>query len=235
MKPSRLFLFCAVAFAALLPRAQEAPARADVAQAGVENPPVPTITYDRVWEAATPQNVTIVVESTGPTRFHSSNPVKPPDQSEPDPDFTLEFTMSQANRDKLFRAAREANYFKGDFAFKKHAVATTGKKTLTYADQARHFETTFDYSENQHIQQIVNIFQGIASTIRYGRKLQYLHRYDRLGLEAELKAMENAVESHNLEELQLLAPTLEKIANAAAILNIARQRARRLLAKSSAQ
>jgi hypothetical protein len=63
--------------------------------------------------------------------------------------------------------------------------------------------------------------------------LQYLRRFDKLGLEEELKGMEN--EGQNLAELQIIAPMLESIANDPAILNIARQRAKRLLAKSASQ
>jgi len=161
--------------------------------------------------------------------------MKPPEERETDPDYSLEFTMSAANREKLFRDAKEANYFEGDFAFKKHAVSSTGKKTLTYADQTRHIVTSYDYSENRAIQEITNIFQGISNTIEHGRKLQYLRRFDKLGLEDELKGMESLAESDYLSELQLIAPTLENIANDPAILNIARQRARRLLARSSSE
>jgi hypothetical protein len=228
MKHCSFIVFCAIMLAAFFLQAQNA---GQVAQ----NPTVPTITYDRVWEAYTPQNITITVQSTGSTRYLSRNPVKPPDQAGSDPDFLLEFTLSAANCEKLFRDAREANYFQGDFTYKKHPVASTGRKTLTYADQSRHFETTYDHSENKTIQEITNLFQAISNTIEHGRKLQYLRRFDRLGLEEELKGMENAAESHNLAELQLLAPTLESIANDTAILNIARQRAKRLLAKSSSR
>jgi hypothetical protein len=105
------------------------------------NPPVPTITYDRTWEPATPQNVDIRVQATGPANYVSRNLLSPPDQKGADPDYILKFTMSERNRDKLFRNAQAANYFRGDFAFKKHAVASTGKKTLTYGDRDRHFET----------------------------------------------------------------------------------------------
>jgi hypothetical protein len=215
---------CAALLAILLQAQNAGPAPA-------QNPAVPTITYDRVWEAYTPQEVTFTVESTGPARYLSRNPFKTPDQRETDPDFTLEFTMSAATRDKIFRDAKEANYFHGDFTFKKHAVSSTGKKTLTYADQSRHFETTYDYSENKAIEEITNIFQGVSNTIEHGRKLQYLRRFDRLGLEEELKGMESLAENGYLAEVQLIAPTLESIANDPAILNIARQRARRLLAK----
>jgi hypothetical protein len=229
MKPHRVFVIAAALLAALLLHAQI------TEQTPAQNPVVPTITYDRVWEAYTPQEITLTVQSTGPTRYLSRNPFKTPEQRDTDPDFTLEFTLSAATRDKLFRLAQEANYFNGDFSYKKHAVSSTGKKTLTYADQARHFETAYDYTENKPVQEITNIFQGISNTIEHGRKLQYLRRFDKLGLEEELKGMESLAQSSYLAELQLIAPTLESIANDPAILNIARQRAKRLLAKIPSQ
>ncbi len=198
-----------------------------------QNPRIPTISYDRMWEAYTPQNVDITVQAAGRAKYISRNPLKPPDTKDANPDYTIEFTMSSRNRDKLFHDAKDTNYFQGDFSFKKHAVASTGKKTLTYADQDRHFETSFDYSDNKAIQEISSIFEGISATVEHGRKLQYLHRFDKLGLEDELKGMEN--EGQNLAELQIIAPALESIANDPAVLNIARQRAKRLLAKSASQ
>lgn len=198
------------------------------------NPQIPTITFDRLWEAYTPQEVTFTLESGGTAKYLSRNPLKAPEAGA-DPDYTLDFTMSDPNRDKIFQFAKEANYFNGDFSYKKHAVSSTGKKTLTYADRIKHFETSYDYSESKAIQEITNIFAGISNTIEQGRKLQFLRRFDKLGLEAELKGMENAWEAHNLVELQLIAPTLENIANDPAILNIARQRAKRLLTQSGAK
>jgi hypothetical protein len=200
-----------------------------------QNPTLPTITFDRVWEAYKPQNVTITVQATGPARYISRNPFTPPDQTGADPDYTLDFTLSSRNQKKLFDDARAANYFNGDFGYKKHVVASTGKKTLTYSDPVRHFSTTYDYSENKAIQEITNLFSGIANTIEHGRKLVYLHRFDKLGLEDELKAMEDAAQSHNLAELHVIAPTLKSIADDATVLNIARQRAKRLLAKANSE
>lgn len=226
MKRAGLFFFLLILPAALVLWGQQ--------NAG-QNPALPTITFDRVWEGYQPQSVNITVQSTGPAKYISRNPFTPPDQTGPDPDYLLDFTVSARNAEKLFRDAKEANYFNGDFTFKKHAVATTGKKTLTYADPSRHFETTFDYSENRAIQEITNIFAGISNTIEHGHKLQFLHRFDKLGLDEELKAMENAAESHNLAELQIIRPTLESIAADTAVLNIARQRAKKLAAKANSE
>jgi hypothetical protein len=194
------------------------------------HPTLPTITFARVWEAYTPQDINFTVQSTGSAKYLSRNPFTPPDPGS-DPDYTLDFTISTRNQEKLFRDAREANYFNGDFSFKKHPVASTGKKTLTYGDPDRYFETSYDYSENRAIEEITNILTGISNTIEHGRKLTFLHRFDKLGLEDELKGMEAAMESHNLAELQIIQPTLESIAGDSKVLNIARQRAKRLLAK----
>ena len=224
MKRASLIVFLLFSAAALALWGQDAQ----------QNPVRPTITFDRVWEAYKPQNVTITVQSTGSARYISRNPFTPPEPGA-DPDYTLDFTLSSRNQQKLFRDAREANYFNGDFSFKKHVVASTGKKTLTYSDPVRHFSTTYDYSDNKAIEEITNLFSGISNTIEHGRKLVYLHRFDKLGLEDELKAMEDAAENHNLAELQIIAPTLKSIADDTKVLNIARQRAKRLLAKAKSE
>jgi hypothetical protein len=200
-----------------------------------QNPTLPTITFDRIWEAYKPQDVTITVQSTGSAKYLSRNPFTPPDQTGADPDYMLDFTVSTRNQKRLFRDAREANYFNGDFSYKKHVVASTGKKTLTYSDPVRHFSTTYDYSDNKVIEEITNIFSGISNTIEHGRKLVFLHRFDKLGLEEELKGMESAAEGHNLAEIQIIAPTLKSIADDRTVLNIARQRAKRLLAKANSE
>jgi len=109
-------------------------------------------------------------------------------------------------------------------------VANTGKKTLTWSDAARKFHTVYNFSENKQLQQLTSIFEGISLTLEHGRKLQFLHRFDKLGLESELSGMEEMFKRHDLYELQLIAPTLRKIANDTAVMHLARQRAGRLLA-----
>lgn len=197
------------------------------------NPPVPTITFDSYWQAARPQNVTIMVKSDGVTTYLSRNPDVPggADRSQ-DPDYHVEFTMSPGNRNKLFQLAQKANYFNGDFEFHKHAMANTGRKTLTYADIQRHFQTVYNYSDNKAIQGITAIFQNISTTLEHGRRLAFIHKYDKLGVDAELKAAENDAENHQLAEVHAIAPVLQSIADDPTVLNMARQRAKKILKMS---
>jgi hypothetical protein len=227
MKRVNLILFLLAFTAALI--SSNTPLRAQGADQAAATG---TITFDRVWPEYTPQNVTITVAANGHAKYASHTAAKPPDEAD---DYQTEFDISPACREKLFSNASEANYFDGDFTFKKHAVASSGKKTLTYTDTTRHFNTSYDYSENKAIAEITGVFQGISNTIEHGRTLKFKHRFDKLGLEDELKGMESAAEGHNLAQLQLIAPELESILEDASVLNIARQRAKRLLAKASSE
>lgn len=205
-----------------------------------ENPQVPTVRFECFWEAATPQDFVIIATNLARARYLSRNPTRP---SQPDPtsrnpvlpDYQVEFSLSPASQTKIFKLASQANYFNGDFDYKKHPMANTGNKTLTYADQSRHFETAYNWSENTAIGQLTELFQSISNTVEHGRRLEYLRRYDRLGLEDELKAMEDQAQSHQLAELQVIRPVLESIAGDSGVLNIARQRARRLLDSANKQ
>src|SRR5262249_55518925 len=150
------------------------------------------------WEPATPQGYTIVVPQTGAAKYVSRNPTKPPDANGlRDDDYELEFTLSPASRDKIFSLAMQAGHFKGDFDYRKHVVASTGKKTLSDGDPARQFQTKYDYSQNPVIAELTSLFSGISNTIESGRRLQFKRRFDKLGLEAELKGMEHMAETHN--------------------------------------
>jgi hypothetical protein len=217
--------FLLLSSAVLLP-AQQADAHRESA--------IPTITFDLFWEAATPQNFTITVDSAGKATYVSRNPTRHEEGTEESngPDEVVEFTMSDGNRDRLFGAAKKLNFFQGDYDYKQHRIANTGRKTLSYADSGRHYQTVYNWSENKEIEQLTRLFQGVSKTIEHGRKLLFLKRFDKLGLDKELHAMEDEAQNQGLAELQIIATTLQNIENDAAVLNMARQRAHNLLARA---
>jgi hypothetical protein len=204
--------------------------------------PVPQITFDLNFPGATPAHYAIVVESTGQASYRSDNGSATGDQQP----YTTEFTMSDGVKQQVFDLARQARYFQGDFEYHGGRIANTGAKTLSYSEgpqtsrlanptNGKHFQTTFNYSQNPAIQQITSIFQRIATTIEFGSRLAHEHRYDRMSLEGELKRLEELQKSHEVLEIQAIGPVLRDIANDAAIFNITRQRAIRLLKASGAE
>ena len=139
------------------------------------------------------------------------------------------FTITGKIRDLIFSLAKAANYFDGDFDYTKHRIANSGAKTLGYTDGTRKFTTTYNWSENPGIQELTNLFQNISSTQEGGRRLLFLQRYDKLGLEAELKALQMLSHDNHLAEVESISPVLRAIIADRAVMHVTRQRAQKLL------
>jgi hypothetical protein len=231
---SRLLLFVLVfVLCGLLP-AQDADLLPDKP---VHNPAAPTLNFQFEFPGANPSHYAISVDATGRAAYKSTGPqdenaayTTPGQPAAPGDPYMVKFAMSQPTRDQLFALAQRLNYFNGNFDYTKTRVANTGAKTLVYADPTRHFETTVNWSQNADIMEVVRIFQNISTTLEFDRRLQDHIRHQKLALEDDLKELQDAVSHNNAAEVQLLAPTLQKIANNASILHIARKRAQDLLA-----
>ncbi len=194
--------------------------------------PIPTVTFELNWRQADPRWYLISVDSTGYASYRSE-PRTEPNETPGDP-FELRFTASEPTRTEVFQLAQQLNDFKGNFE-SKSKVAQTGIKTLTYRQGSEDNHTSLNYSDNPKMNELISLFQKMSTTFELSRKLDYDLRFDKLGLDRDLKSLEHLEAQHDLAELQVIAPTLERIVNDNAIMNIARQRARRLLEKSNAQ
>jgi hypothetical protein len=200
------------------------------------NPAVPTITFQFEFPGANPSHYAISVDATGRAAYKSTAPqddntaYSTPGQQPAEAPYMVKFTMSQPVRDQVLALAKRLDYFNGNFDYTKTRVANTGAKTLIYADPTRHFEANFNWSQNPDVMELTRIFQNISTTLEFDRRLQDHIRHQKLALEDDLKQLQDAVSHNNAAEVQLLAPTLQKIANNASILHIARRRAQELLA-----
>ena len=200
-----------------------------------QHPRVPTVTFTFDWPSIEPHRYIISVDSSGDAAYQSWMAEPTAEQSIAGEPYMLKFTVSAATRDRIFALARQLNYFNGDFDYRKHRIAFTGDKTVAYADPDKQFETRYNWSENPGINELTALFQGISTTIESGRRLTRLHRFDRLGLDEELKNLELVAVEHQATELEIIAPILEKLAEDPGVMNIARQRARHILGIASGQ
>lgn len=151
-----------------------------------------------------------------------------PDASDAPPEI-VKFNWDMATVRHILELARQANYFHGEFDYRKHPVADTGRKTLAYNDSTHAGQTSYNWSENPAITELTKIFTGVAATLDFAPRLQYLLAHDKLGLDQELGNMETVASYGELAELQIVAPLLQQIASDPSVMNIARERARRLL------
>jgi hypothetical protein len=73
------------------------------------------------------------------------------------------------------------------------------------------------------------LFQKMAGTLDYGRRLTYDHRYQKLALDDVLKRMEAQAKSDELTEIQSLTPLLQEIVEDNSVINQVRARAKELI------
>jgi hypothetical protein len=81
--------------------------------------------------------------------------------------------------------------------------------------------------------QLTSIFQALSTTLEFGRRLEYFHKYEKLALDNELKKMDELQRDNMLGDIHAIEPTLRAIANDSSVMNVSRARALRLLATTA--
>ena len=186
----------------------------------------PVVIFSQTWPEAIPPFYSVVVDGSGRTTYHST-PSKP-DSGNP---YDLQFVISEQTRGKIFDLAKQLNYFQGNFDYRKSRIAFTGKKTLKFQNGKAEHETSYNWSDNLALQDLTKIFQNMSETIELGRALADKYRFDKLGVDAEMRKLEEATKDERTVELQAIQPILSRIAKDPGMMNITRHRAELLLAK----
>lgn len=142
-------------------------------------------------------------------------------------DRTLKLTAPTVT--KIFKAARDLGHFDMVCEAKAKNIANTGKKTLSYAGVDGAGSCIYNYSDNKEVAMLTDTFTFIAFTLDEGRRLEFLHRYDRLGLDEEMNELVQAVKMGHALELGTIAPVLTSIAEDGAVMQRVRLQATKLL------
>jgi hypothetical protein len=180
---------------------------------------------------ANPSHYEIEIGNDG-QGFYVSNG-KFDEHSDPADPARLRFTVSDTVRAQIFALAQRAHYFTGKVDSGRKNLANTGAKTLRYKDAKQNSQATYNYSPLQPVEQLTAIFQALSATMEFGRRLVYLHKYQKLALDDELKKMEELEGENDLGDVQAIAPVLQDIANDSSVMNVSRARALRLLGSAA--
>ena len=183
-----------------------------------------------------PNHFEMVVDSLGRGSYASHSELKadePEAIAAKNEDLEKTFTLSPSTRDRIFELARATRYFNGSFDYTKSRVAFTGKKTLSYIHKEQAHSTTFNWSENQSIEELAAIFLGISYTLESGVRLEQLLQHEKLALNGELTRLEQSSKNRQTKEMQLIREVLLRIANDPSVMVVARRRAERLLQGAS--
>ncbi len=190
----------------------------------------PIVSFDFVMAGAQPAHYAISVEGSGKAAYRSDDDLTDQAKENGTP-FTVKFIVSPPTAQRIFDLAKALNYFKGDFEYHGGRVANMGAKTLAFKNGDTENVARYNYSQNADLQQLTTLFQGISNALEYRRRLERLYRYDKLGLEAELRHMEDDAKRNYIVELQVDESILKQIAGDSSVMNISRKRAENLLAR----
>jgi len=142
---------------------------------------------------------------------------------------TVPIVLTAATAAKLFQAVRSTDHFRNRCESKAKNVADTGSKTIEYDGPDGPASCTFNYTENKALQSVTDTFSAITETLEFGRRMDFDHRYDRLGLDADMASLVAAVKDKNAIEVQTIAPTLQAIVKDGALIERVRVAAGKLL------
>ncbi len=175
------------------------------------------IHFERDFPGAIPEHFTVSLTRTGAATYAESGE---------DP---IELEVGAREAEEVFAYAAELDYFANSVASGRK-VASTGKKVLRYeSDSVVRGTVEFDYSEIATARKIASWFVNLAGTYRHLEELNRTLRFDRLGVNKVLVAVEQAFERDRIVAPGLLVPVLDKIAQQPRIVHLARARAEGLL------
>lgn len=195
-----------------------------LSQAG---PASPSVSFIFDFPGSFPAHYGITVAADGHASYVSDGKVSK--DSDSDQPYSADFTVSQTTTKRIFDLAQHADYFQGHLESKKKNIASTGDKTLMYQDATRSTTASYNYSSIPAVQELTTLFQNLSATLEFGHRLDYDYRYQKLALDAESKAMEDAAGRGELLELSAIAPTLHKIIDDPSVINGVRARLERVL------
>jgi hypothetical protein len=187
-----------------------------------------SVTFSLDFPGSDPDHYSIALRADGHVAYASSAKIS--SDSDDRENYQTEFTMSDTTRTEIFDLVARSHYFSGKIDSGNKKLAFTGTKKLTYSDGQKDSSVEFNYSSQPAVQQLATLFQSIAATLEFGRRLAYDHRYQKLALDEELKHMETQATGGELAEVRAVKPVLQAIYEDATVMNVVRARAQRIMA-----
>lgn len=135
----------------------------------------------------------------------------------------------------LFRYARGHSFFATHCSNDHDKLAFTGNKSLAYSGPDGQGSCSFVWAADPALQRLSDELGAVAFTIQIGQRLDVEVRHDRLGLDAELATLQDAVKDHRAGDLPNIAEQLQAIAGDQDVMNRARKRAEALLSSCEEQ
>jgi hypothetical protein len=151
-------------------------------------------------------------------------------QPPPTPAVDRDIKVSAEFARHVFEEARSHRFF-AEECESHMKVAFQGWKKLTYRGPDGQGSCGFNYSKDGQLEELGESLVAVAETILEGSHLEWLLRYDRLGLDREMDYVMESAADGRLQEFGTIRGVLEKLAADDGVLERVRKRARTLLAR----
>ncbi|HZS50601.1 MAG TPA: hypothetical protein VFA54_07065 [Bryobacterales bacterium] len=178
------------------------------------SPKAGRIFFSKSFPGSIPEYFAIEVEASGSATYRES-------PAEEDP---LRFTLSASDTKEIFALAEKLQFFRKPLE-SKLKLANMGMKLFRYEDGPVRNEVKFNFSEDPNARALADWFEKIGETERHRIALERAARFDRLGVNKALLALEISWDNHRIVAPEQLLPVLDKIATQPNFVHIAQARA----------
>jgi hypothetical protein len=122
------------------------------------------------------------------------------------------------------------NFLDGNEEYQhKKDFSHLGKMTITMVRNGRERSTSFNYTDNQAMSRLVDIFRNIATQETRVFEIETVRSTDPISTPAQMRLLENELKSNHIADPQRIVPLLQEIKADDSVPLIARNHAERLL------
>jgi hypothetical protein len=176
------------------------------------------VTFIKEFKGAVPPYVEITIRDDGSAVYKES----------PEDDRPVDFQLSAKDTETVFTLVANIGHC-GRPLESGLKVANLGAKTLRCEDASGKRELTYNYSTDPAGQAITDFFERLRESQQLMFKLETAVRFDKLGVNKVLLQIETFWDRNQLVAPERFLPMLERITKNDTFMNMARERADRLI------
>jgi len=179
---------------------------------------VATITFTKVFPGSKPEYVEIALRADGDAVYKEAVDDERPQK----------FQLMEVESKTVFLLAGKLDHFQRKLE-SDLPVARMGDKTLSWAGEGKKHEVKFNYSTDLDAQTMQDWFERMSESVNLLFDLERTAKFEPLGVNQSLLRLESAYDRKRLVGFEMYYPLLNRVMKNDKYLNMARERAARML------